>query len=219
MNRGALFGAQDAPSACPSFPESARMHEMASNVFRMSVRRFLASCVHIRQRNCANLRSKCARFCVQNFENRHDCGHRRTHEVFKRHPGFSHALLTRFAYFSELSDALCHEILDSKAVIFGATRGSFDEFRCGFGTRHAPSACKSFPGSARERSMASEVFGMSLRAFLAASAHVRHRKCANLRSQCARFCVQNFENQRDCGQRCTLEVHKNIIRSSETLCT
>ena len=39
-----IFGAQDAPSAFPSFIESARVHEVASNVFRMSVRRFLASC-------------------------------------------------------------------------------------------------------------------------------------------------------------------------------
>ena len=82
----------------------------------MSVRRLLASCAHVRHRNCANLRSKCARFCVQNFETPHDCGQQRTHKVQKRNQEPFDARCRRCEVFSERKDAFGHEILLSKAA-------------------------------------------------------------------------------------------------------
>ena len=120
-----IFGAQDAPSACQSFPGSTRVHEIAAKVFRMSVRRLLASCAHVRHRNCACLRSKCARFCVQNFENPHESGQRCTHNLPKRHQQPFDARCTRCKTFSERKDAFCYETLLSKAVIFSGRSQKF----------------------------------------------------------------------------------------------
>ena len=66
---GRNFAARHAPGACQSIPERARVHGTASKVFGMSLRASRASCAHARHRNCAILRSKFARFCMQTFEN------------------------------------------------------------------------------------------------------------------------------------------------------
>ena len=137
-----------APSACKSFPGSARERGMASEVFGMSLRANLAACAHVRHRKCANLRSHCARFCVQNFENPHEIGQRCTHNLPKRHQQPFDARCTRCKTFSERRDAFCYEILLSKAVIFSGNRRSFDESWRIFGAQDAPSACQSFPESA-----------------------------------------------------------------------
>ena len=172
----------------------------------MSARRFLATSAHLRHRNCANRRSTCARFCVQNFEFQHDCGHRRTFAVQKRHQQPFDARCTRCEAFSERRGAFCHEISLSKAVIFGGNRRSLDESRRSFGARHKPSAFQSSPESSRLRNTASEVLEKNARRFLASCAHLRHRNCANLRSTCAQFCVHHFEIQHDCSHRRTLEM-------------
>ena len=112
------FGTPQAPSAFRRFLNSAGEHVTASEAFGMSLRAFLASCAHVRRRNCAILRSKFARFCMQNFENQKKCGHRRTHEAHKRHPRSLHTRCKRHAACPERSDALCREILRSKTVMF-----------------------------------------------------------------------------------------------------
>ena len=78
---------------------------------------------------------------MQNFENPHDCGQRRTHKVQKRRQEPFDARCRRCEVFSERRDAFCHDILLSKIVIFDGNRKEFSMNRGAFlvrKTRPAP---------------------------------------------------------------------------------
>ena len=106
-----------------------------------------------------------------------------------------------------------------KLVISAENRTCFDEIRRDFCARHAPRACRSFAIATGSRHTTCKACALTLRAFAVRCAHFRHRTCAVLRVKFARFCVQKFEIQRECGHRRTHVASKRCQGSFDARCT